>query len=309
MSQREQEAASWFARMRGPDAKHHRAAFDVWRSDPANDAAYRLAEEDWLIVGGISREHVAARGETRTAARSAPMRWAIAAALVLALGLAGAWHLQSGSASRVALDRTPAPDMLRLADGSQVLLMDGARIETRFGATRRNLILTGGRARFTVAHDASRPFTVFAGASETRALGTIFEVDLRAGAPRIHLIEGSVEVGASGNAMRVRLTPGERAEVAGGEARRVTTAADKTATTMLDADDLPLAAVIERANRSGAIPIRLVDPALGARRVTGRFDIGDSGMLAKKLAAALALDMTATSSEIFLGARAKNTGG
>lgn len=49
----------------------------------------------------------------------------------------------------------------------------------------------------TVAHDASRPFRVQAGGSLTTALGTVFEVDLTGPAPIIHLVEGSVEVGAT----------------------------------------------------------------------------------------------------------------
>ena len=37
---------------------------------------------------------------------------------------------------------------------------------------KRQVVMTGGRARFTVAHDASRPFRVVAGGSEIVALGT-----------------------------------------------------------------------------------------------------------------------------------------
>src|SRR3546814_19997131 len=81
-----------------------------------------------------------------------------------------------------------------LEDGTRVALMDGAKIDPKFSPGERRVILIGGRARFTVAHDTTRPFRVEAAGSETTALGTIFEVDLRGREPVIHLVEGSVEI-------------------------------------------------------------------------------------------------------------------
>ena len=61
-------------------------------------------------------------------------------------------------------------------------------------------------------------------------------------------------------------------------------AADK-----LEADNLPLGQIVDRANRVNAQKIALADPALAAIPVSGRFEIGDSDALARKLAAALDL--------------------
>jgi transmembrane sensor len=77
---------------------------------------------------------------------------------------------------------------------------------------------------------------------------------------------------------------------------------------MLDAQDLPLGTVIERANRNGDTAVRLADPALAARRVTGRFDIADSAALARKLAAALDLDVSTNGEGILLSPRAQKRG-
>lgn len=308
MSRREQDAAAWFARMRGPDAERHRAAFEAWRSDPENARAYADAEEDWLIAGSVAPVDTGPRPALRAAWRPVRSHWAMAAALLLTLTLGLSWYWQISPHSPQLADKGARPDMVRLADGSDVLLMDGARIDTRFSGNARRVILIGGHARFIVAHDSSRPFTVVANGSETTALGTIFEVDVRQRHPRIHLIKGSVEVRAPGGTA-VRLAPGESAEVDGPEAHRIPVLASPVTTTMLEADTLPLGAVIERANRSNKNIIRLADPALATRQVTGRFDTADGALLARKLAAALDLDLVDQPDGFLLRSKLKKAGG
>lgn len=307
MKSRDNEAADWFARMRGPDAGTHRAAFDAWRRDPANAEAYAQAEIDWLAVGGLAPEDRVIR-EAAPTPRSHARAWAMAGALLLALALGAGWYLRPGPADVQLADNDPAERERRLADGSRVMLMDGARIEAHFDDSARKVVLLSGRARFLVTHDARRPFSVVANGSETIALGTVFEVDLRAAQPRVTLIEGSVEVRALRGASIVRLAPGESAEVAKGEARRLPAVPAPVAGTMLDAQDLPLGTVIERAKRNGDMAIRLADPALAARRVTGRFDIADSAALSRKLAAALDLDVSTNGEGPILSARAQKRG-
>jgi transmembrane sensor len=309
VSHREQEAAAWFARMRGPDADRHRAAFESWRGDPDNAAAYAIAEEDWLMVGGVAPAPVGAHRPATLGRRPVPKQWAMAAALFLALTLGLGWYLQVRPEGSRRAETITTPGQTRLADGSEVVLTDGATIAVDFTGAARHVTLTGGHARFSVAHDAGRPFTVFAGGSETTALGTIFEVDLRQPRPRIRLIEGSVEVRGSGKGRALRLGPGESAEVEGADARRIPTMASPVTTTMLDADNLPLGAVIERANRSNSIPIELADPALAARRLSGRFDTADRGALARKLAAALDLTLVSGADAHHLMVEPKKTGG
>nr|WP_269090322.1 FecR domain-containing protein [Sphingopyxis lutea] len=186
------------------------------------------------------------------------------------------------------------PGQLRLADGSTVTLMDGAWAEPQFSDTERRIRLHGGRARFDVAHDSARPFIVVAGVSETKALGTIFEVDARSSVPTVKLVRGSVEVRLGGSSKALRLAPGETAEVSDDGPRLLPAMASPVQTseptTMLAADALPLGAVIDAANKANAKPIRLADPALGSLPVTGRFDVADSASLARKLAAAFGLD-------------------
>lgn len=314
MTTRDEEASDWFARMRAPDAERHRAAFEAWRSDPDNRAAFAEAESDWLAVEGLAPEDRIIAGPVSSSRPRPPVRWAVAAALLLSLGLGAAWFAHRAS-DGVQVAKTAAPgaaragEQVRLADGSLVELTDGARIEARIDGTRRDIVLLGGRARFIVAHDAVRPFVVRAGESETTALGTVFEVDFRTAHPLVHLVSGSVDVRAGRGKRSVRLTAGESAEVSGNGARRVA-AEVKAAAGMriLQAEGLALGEVIARANRLGGAPIALADPALATRRVSGRFDISDTGELAPKIAAALDLDVAKGPNGPVLTAKAKKTG-
>ncbi|HCM46564.1 MAG TPA: hypothetical protein DIS98_03305 [Colwellia sp.] len=63
-----------------------------------------------------------------------------------------------------------------LQDGSQIQLNTNSLIEVKFSPNHRLLTLVRGEARFDVAKDKNRPFTVTAGKKSFTALGTIFNV-------------------------------------------------------------------------------------------------------------------------------------
>ena len=305
---RDAEASAWFARMRGPDADQHRHAFEAWRRDPGNAAAYADAEADWLLVGGVAPAHIEGRGPARTAGRAAPMRWALAAIVAAAISIGFAWHLIGNGQQPQVAERSVRDGDLHLADGSTVWLADGARAEIRFGPRERRILLFGGRGTFEVAHDAARPFVVEGGGSETTALGTRFTVDLRQTAVIVELARGAVEVRATGTVSSVRLAPGQRARVEDRQARVVPPAQETAISPVIDAEAVPLTTIVEKANAVNARPIRLADPALGTLEITGRFDVSDSSKLARKLAAAFDLAMETTIDAIILSAKDKKTG-
>ncbi|WP_158213692.1 FecR family protein [Sphingopyxis witflariensis] len=303
MSDRDTEAGYWFARMRASDPDQDQAAFDEWCADPENAATYAAFKENWLLTGGIPPEQIGTLGEEPTAAAPNRARWALAAALILALSIGFTWVSLSNRDAAPIIAGNESGEII-LEDGTRALLMDGASLKPDFSATERRVRLTGGRARFTVAHDAARPFRVEAAGSETTALGTIFEVDLTGTRPVIHLIQGSVEVHAKAKPQApLRLRPGQRAEVADDTPRLIgtgetdapltmTSPIDEPApTSFLVAERLPLGAVIDRANRVNATQIRVENPSLANRLVSGRFDVADAGALARKLAAALDLSV------------------
>ena len=63
-----------------------------------------------------------------------------------------------------------------LPDQSQILLNTDSRVAVSYQADRRLLTLHKGEAHFDVAHDAKRPFDVYAGGGRVNAVGTAFTV-------------------------------------------------------------------------------------------------------------------------------------
>ncbi len=96
--------------------------------------------------------------------------------------------------------------VIPLADGSVVNLNTDSRIKVRYTHARRTIHLDRGEALFDVAKDAARPFVVYAGDTEVKAVGTSFSVLRLADAPVEVLVrEGVVEVdrGQAGGAVRL----------------------------------------------------------------------------------------------------------
>ncbi len=306
MTRQEREAIDWATTMSGNPSDSEKKAFEAWHAKPGNAEAYAKAENDWVFAEDMSPVRIKADARHFRSEADAPggFRWAVATAAAIVLALGGAWYIQRGSGETQLAQSGTAPGEQTLGDGTRVTLMDGARIETQFSTGARRVILVGGRARFDVAHDAARPFTVVAGRSETTALGTIFEVDARGTTPRVTLIRGSIEIRSSAGGGALRLAPGESAEVAETGPYRLPAMASPVPspapTTLLAADNLPLGAVLDRANQSDGKPIRLADPALASLPVTGSFDVSAGPALARKLAAALDLGIDERAGEIIL---------
>lgn len=318
---REVQAGKWFARMRASDAATDRAKFDAWMADPENAAAYAEAERRWAALDA----NVAGRIRTRAPRPSGShrLRWATAFLVAIMLAVGGAWYAGRAGTGPQMATRSVEGEAVRLADGTLVELLDGAKIETSFSERDRKVVMTGGRARFTVAHDASRPFRVVARGSEIVALGTVFDVDLTRTNPTIRLVSGSVDVRATAPGGRtVRMKAGDTVEVRGSEPLHLTRATPRPSTSetamtlpvanipptpRVDTEKLPLSEVIDQANGVNSKPIRLADPALGSLEATGRFDVTDSASLARKLSAAFELSIDESGGAIIL--YRKKTGG
>jgi transmembrane sensor len=306
VSRAESEATAWLDKMMGPDAELHREAFDEWLAKPDNAKAYDEARDNWTWAGDMSTARIAS--DVRADAREREpggRRWAFATILAAVIAVGFAWYLLGRDSDQPIIATNSAQGESQLADGTRVTLMDGARIETRFSDGERRVILHDGRARFEVAHDASRPFLVEAGDSVTRALGTIFEVDLRADVPRIALVEGSVEVRRLEGGKALRLRPGERAEVRSTGPQPIKSEEANAPAKSLWADNLPLGAILDRAGRENGVKISLADPALASLQVTGRFDMTDARKLALKLGAALDLKVEFGANGPILGAKSE----
>lgn len=94
-----------------------------------------------------------------------------------------AWHTEQ---VRVAVG---AQRELVLADGSQVLLDSGSRLQIERHLRSRQLELLEGQARFTVVH-ADAPFIVHSQGVRVRDIGTVFDVRSDVRGVRVGVLEG-----------------------------------------------------------------------------------------------------------------------
>jgi transmembrane sensor len=132
--------------------------------------------------------------EGRREARHFQSRFAWAAAAVLLLGVGVALYLlETPQEFNTALGEQRS---VLLADGSRVTLNTATSIAVKLHKHRREVRLVRGEALFEVAHDAARPFVVRAGDARLSDVGTQFNVDMRANATTVTVVEGEVEVGA-----------------------------------------------------------------------------------------------------------------
>jgi transmembrane sensor len=182
--------------------------------------------------------------------------------------------------------------VVTLDDGSKLSLDAQTKVQVHYGRDARKLRLLRGQARFDVAHNLARPFSVRAGGRTVVATGTAFNIDLLGTAMRVTLIEGRVLVyadeapkaapGKPAEAPRpVELRSGQQLLSTDRARRQVVAAVDLEETTAwqggkLVFDDEPLAQAVARVNRYAERKITIADPAAGAIRVSGVFDVGDS---------------------------------
>lgn len=342
MDQLLEEASFWFARMRAPDAEQHRAAFEAWLNlGAAHLGAYNRAGEIFAL-GKFMAEDVAANDDQPPALVHHKWKLAAGFASILLVAGVGVWvergstppasapvvQIASASstwrnaAAQSYATRPGETKAIRLADGSKVTLGRGSALSTRFDSARRELRLERGNARFEVAHEV-RPFVVLAGGGSVTARGTIFDVMItRNRGVTVRLLRGVIDVarpaagpGSDGTKLAVtRLEAGEAlnfgdTQLTSMEILRPHMSAELSAEPLSGSpsgirefDQVPLSAVVAEANRGSGTRIRVVDPSVGALKVSGRFRVDDPDLVADRLASLFDLQVKRGPKEILLQA-------
>ncbi|MBY8829180.1 FecR domain-containing protein [Hephaestia sp. CMS5P-6] len=293
-----QEAAAWFARMRGPEAEQHRGAFEAWLARGAlHRAAYNRIAETFSAGKVLKDEPQGTLGFLKKSSVRAGMLGGILMFFVLVVwGVAGDRSPTTPAGSRGATQYVSVIGQMRripLADGSVVTLDSDSLLSVRFDRTSRYLRLERGRARFEVSHDG-RPFAVIAGNDRVVAHGTVFDVGYRDdGSIEVALLRGAIDVsrlepGKGRSARRqVTLEPGQRLVVAPHSDLPAPEAigheADWTRQLAIF-DRAPLSDVVAAANRYSVDKIVIPDPAVARLRVSGTFRIVDARRLCTRLA-------------------------
>lgn len=322
------QAVQWVVRM-GSDQRTRadEEAFRAWlEQDPAHRQAFADCRALWDAFGDLAASDEAhenfkalraPHGAHRRFSRRGAIAGGLGAAVVAAASVVGIGVLSEEQTFRTAPGEQKR---VRLADGSGVLLNTDTVLRVKFIAAERRLFLDRGQAFFQVAKDQTRPFRVFAGRAEVRALGTAFEVRRIGDSVQVTLEEGKVAIYRSGRvslqdigappvaagASESRpsqsmtrpaavLIPGEQAVVARAEPLAVSQVDLRKIQAWrygrMILDDVALGDAVADLNRYGGEQILLADPKLAAIRVSGVFHTGRPDDFVESVTAAFPVDI------------------
>lgn len=290
-----QEAAAWRLRLTEAGQKTT-PEFQAWLREPANQDAWDLVSRSWNFFDEIAQapEMISAREAALNAATpvraSRPVQLrrlvgAVAAMLVIGIVAIGSyWWMSRPEDYRTAIGERR---VVTLSDGSKLSLDANSEVTVRYGKHDRSLHLLKGQARFDVAHDKKRPFSVVAGNQKIIATGTAFNIDMAGPKVLVTLIEGHVVVlksdGTSSTAewsravelragQQLTTAPAAPPEIAPANIQRVTA----WTVGQLMFDDEPLSSVVERVNRYGGTQIVIAEARVGDMKISGVFNAGDA---------------------------------
>jgi transmembrane sensor len=307
------EAAAWLARLRGPEADSDRADFAAWHAaDPANAATYaRISRRYQTIWGHIEDTPT---GQTRflpgtNVGRAQRTRYALAgaaAALLVVAGIVGIPGLLPDAAKAETVRyRTRVGEIrsIALQNGSRITLDTQSRILVTFDKAGRHVQLEQGRARFTIAANDPRPFTIAADglALTNSAQPGTFDILHTATGAQVAVLKGSAQLTratASTTTGPEILKSGEAA-TSGIVGQEFGAPSLDWPSGMLVFRDTPVTAAIAEANRYAQEPIRLIGDG-GQLRVTATIRAADTAAFARSLASAFGLELADKGREIVL---------
>ncbi len=292
------QAANWFARrldrLEGPgrhltDVKEEQA-FQAWlQADPRHRAAYAFMDR---TADDITWAHPQS-GYAPGAERRAPARaWPRIAAAVAGIALLAAAGLYAASALNGIHTDVGETRTLTLSDGTQITLSGKSSIAVHFSGRQRQVVLNYGEAYFDVVHNARRPFSVVAGGTEVRDVGTQFNVNMRQASLEISVLSGEVSVNRpgektlramdasvvnahAGQRVRVTLVAAKSNAALPGRTPEISALAPQAAVAIREGrqsyDQTRLGDIVDDINRYYAPGISLSDGNAGNLRLTASF--------------------------------------
>ena len=296
------DASGWLVRRReGQLTADEEAAFGDWlRESPANVLEYQEALVIWEQLGevsaGIDVDALVAKsnvlpltrnevGEDERCQPRRGLRWgAIAATLAMAVATATVWWAVHTADEASSLYATALGEQrsVALEDGSVLHLNTQSSIRVTLDETRRHVELAAGEAFFDIARDSQRPFTVEAGSTVIRVVGTRFNVRRLDDIATVTVVEGEVSLQPTTAVGQAELTllPGQQATM-GKTAALVEPEAVKlekvvawTERRLIFERDT-LRDIVAEFNRYNLQQLVLKDDALGEIRLNGVFGAND----------------------------------
>ena len=290
------QAAAWIARLRADDVSaEDRAQFACWLSEDAGNAAAfdRMLAlwEDLAVVRALPI------GIPRT---RAARRWQLPLALAAAAALAALLILPRGAEPPTLELRTPVGgfQQVRLADGSEITLNTDTALSVALRDEARTVTMDHGEVFFSVAPDATRPFSAVCGEAAVTVLGTAFGANCSTEGMSVVVEHGRVR-------FATRVGGGTSRELGAGDAVRYDRQDNLAEISRVDPgkalawqqrrlvfEDVPLAAVIRELQRYMEPTLRIADPAVGTIRVSGAFSTAEPRLTLAALEKSLGLAVT-----------------
>lgn len=268
-------------------------------ADPRHLDAFEEIERVWSGLDQVANATAIPAAEPVALPRDRISPWlvtgALAAAAALALGVflsRPPADVRSSAAPQSVVTISGETRVLHLSDGSLIRLDANSELTTDLSPTERCVRLLAGSARFAVAKDKTRPFTVTAGVVAVRAVGTAFNVRRGAAEVEVQVTEGKVRVddARSGASLLPReaavstafsgpvLAAGEKVVIATFHAvpapavaiLPLAVPAATPASEVLVFDGTPLEEVVRTLNAHNAHQLVIVDDRLREQRFTGK---------------------------------------
>lgn len=345
--ERDEQAAFWCLRL--ADARlsaDEQTEFDRWiAADSRNAQAFDEAAAIWDGIGTVTDtpEMIRHRAEAVEALRDlnarrwsrvnvVRWRWPAAVAACFILFVLTVTFFLRDHPTRY---KTGVGErrVVMLEDGSRLTLDAASVVKVWLDDERRTLELVSGRAKFDVARDPLRPFSVRARNHVTVATGTSFSVELLPKQMRVVLYEGRVEVldqphddnrglpllSASAKAQDPQpvsahtktalvLNPGTEliASTAGKSARVIETdltRAGSWESGLLSFESEPLAFAAERMNRYAKDRIVIRDQRAASYVISGVFAAGDAEAFVEGVTALYPVQVRREPGELVLASR------
>jgi len=307
VSPRSEAAGDWCRRIAEQSlSPEELLEFEAWlEADEENRGAFERASFIWRALDGRAapRELVAMRMDALSVLAGQddePLPWwrrpilrrtgfgAVAASLVAVITFAFYTPVADAGATDFATARGERR-IVMLEDGSRLSMDAASNVTVAYSKERRELELKSGRAKFDVAKDPLKPFTVVVGDKLIVATGTSFSVEILRGEVNVVLFEGHVAVldrktqqpavaplGGEIGAVDASLMPGQELSLlAGGRATLVSV--DVARATSWEAGQLsfadePLVRAVERMNRYSRVRFTVRDAAAGRIAISGVFN-------------------------------------
>ncbi|MDA5490880.1 FecR family protein [Yersinia kristensenii] len=275
----DEQAALWFSRSQARRlTNQEQQQLDAWlQYSPAHAEAYRQMQQIWgdcaLIPRPASAPQPAKQTQSWRPLRSCAAGLSFLFALLLPMS-----QLPPLLTNDMSLQTTDYSREIVLSDGTRVHVNRHSQIRVHYAKDNRQLWLDQGEIYLQVAANKARPFTVYAGESQVKVVGTAFDVRYDLGEVAVAVKEGIVAMTGRPNMAAVMLHAGDTARLLPEKKRlqisqRAVAEIGEWRSGQLSFRNRPLGELLTQLRRYRQGKIELTDASLAQLPVSGSLDL------------------------------------